>query len=314
MSLRDAAETAIHQCLNLGADESIVVVTDDEREPIGEALYEVASEVTDDAVICRYPPGTQHGAEPPAPVAGALLEADVFVAPTTKSLTHTRARGAATDAGARGATMPGITEDVMIAGLDADYEAIARACDDLLAQVEGAETIRVTSPQGTDVTFEPGSREWRDDVGLNHEPGVFSNLPAGEIFVSPETAEGTYVVDGTMRPYGLLEGRELEFEVEDGYVTRISDEEIRGQVEAAAEEVGRDAYNLAELGIGANVGVAALVGSVLLDEKAAGTVHVAIGDDAGFGGDVDAPLHLDGVLTEPTVYADGDEVSLPRPG
>jgi leucyl aminopeptidase (aminopeptidase T) len=313
MSLRDAAETAIHQCLNLQADESIVVVTDDEREPIGEALYDVASEVTDDAAIVRYPPGPQHGAEPPAPVAGALLEADVFVAPTTKSLTHTRARGNATDAEARGATMPGITEDVMIAGLDADYEAIARACDDLLAQVEGAETIRVTSPQGTDVTFEPGSREWRDDVGLNHEPGEFSNLPAGEIFVSPETADGTYVVDGTMRPYGLLEGRELEFDVEDGYVTRISDDEIRGQVGAAAEEVGRDAYNVAELGVGANVGVAELVGSVLLDEKAAGTVHVAIGDDAGFGGDVDAPLHLDGVLVEPTVYADGEVVTLPSP-
>ena len=313
MSLRDAAETAIHQCLALQPDESCVVVTDDEREPIGEALYAVASEVTDDAVVCRYPPGEQHGAEPPAPVAGALVEADVFVAPTTKSLTHTRARSDATDAGARGATMPGITEDVMIAGLDADYEAIATACADLLAQVEGAETIRVTSPQGTDVTFEPGSREWRDDVGLNHEPGQFSNLPAGEIFVSPETADGTYVVDGTMMPHGLLDGQLLEFDVEDGYVTRISDEAVREQVEAAADQVGRDAYNLAELGIGTNVGVTELVGSVLLDEKAAGTVHVAIGDDAGFGGDVEAPIHVDGVLTEPTVYADGEELTLPRP-
>ena len=313
MSLRDAAETAIHQCLALEADESCAVVTDDEREPIGEALYDVASEITDDAVIARYPPGDQHGAEPPAPVAGALRDADVFVAPTTKSLTHTRARSDATDAGARGATMPGITEDVMVAGLDADYEAIARACADLMAQVEAAETIRITSPQGTDVTFEPGSRGWRDDVGLNHEPGEFSNLPAGEIFVSPETAGGTYVVDGTMMPHGRLDGRTLEFDVEDGYVTRISDDAVREQVEAAADEVGRDAYNLAELGIGANVGVTELVGSVLLDEKAAGTVHVAIGDDAGFGGDVDAPLHLDGVLTEPTVYADGDEVTLPEP-
>ena len=313
MSLREAAETAIHQCLALEADESCVVVTDDERVDIGEALQAVAAEVTDDAVICRYPPGEQHGAEPPDPVAGALREADVYVAPTTKSLSHTRARSRASDAGARGATMPGITEDVMVAGLDADYEAIDRACEDLLAQVGDADEIRVTSPQGTDIVFEPGSREWRADVGLNHEPGEFSNLPAGEVFVSPETADGTYVVDGTMRPHGRLEGQRLVFDVEDGYVTRISDDAVRGQVEAAAEEVGRDAYNLAELGIGANVGVTELVGSVLLDEKAAGTVHVAIGDDAGFGGDVDAPLHLDGVLAEPTVYADGDEVALPAP-
>ena len=311
MSLRDAAETAIRQCMNLQPGESCVVVTDDERVAIGEALHEVACEVTDQAAICRYQPGEQHGAEPPDPVAGAMLEADVFVAPTTKSISHTRARSRASEAGARGATMPGITEDVLVAGLDADYEAIARACDGLLAQLADAEAVRITSPQGTDVTLRPGEREWRDDVGLNHEPGDFSNLPAGEVFVSPETADGTYVVDGTMMPHGLLSGRELTFEVEDGYVTRISDDAIRGQVEAAAEEVGRNAYNLAELGVGANVGVSELVGSVLLDEKAAGTVHLAIGDDAGFGGDVDAPLHLDGILTEPTVYADGVEVALP---
>jgi leucyl aminopeptidase (aminopeptidase T) len=77
--------------------------------------------------------------------------------------------------------------------------------------------------------------------------------------------------------------------------------------------VGRDAYNLAELGIGTNVGVTELVGSVLLDEKAAGTVHIAIGDDASIGGDTEAPLHLDGILREPTVYADGVEVELPTP-
>jgi leucyl aminopeptidase (aminopeptidase T) len=51
---------------------------------------------------------------------------------------------------------------------------------------------------------------------------------------------------------------------------------------------------------------------VLLDEKAGGTVHIAIGDDHAIGGDTDAPIHLDGILTEPTVYADGEEVTLPE--
>ena len=312
--LREPAETAVRQCLDLSPDESCVVVTDDKRRPIGEALYETASERTEDAVILQYRPLDQHGMEPPAPVAAAMREADVFVAPTTKSLTHTLARSNATDAGARGATMPGITEEVMIRGLDADYDAIAEGCASLLEQVEAATEIRVTSPQGTDITFETGNRAWRDDVGLNHDPGSFSNLPAGEVFVSPTDANGTYVVDGTMRPHGRLDpDQRLEFEVEDGFVTTISDDAIREQVEEASEAVGRDAYNLAELGIGTNVGVTELVGSVLLDEKAGGTVHIAIGDDHGIGGDVEAPLHLDGILTEPTVYADGEEVTLPRP-
>jgi leucyl aminopeptidase (aminopeptidase T) len=310
-ALGDAAETAVEQCLGVAPGESFVVVTDDERRGIGDALYRAGAERTDDVVVVQYPPGPQHGAEPPAAVAAAMRESDVFVAPTTKSISHTRARSAACENGARGATMPGITEEVMIAGLDADYGEISDHCEAVYEQVSGAAEVRVTTEAGTDITFEPGGREWHTDTGLVHEPGAFSNLPAGEVFVSPETAQGTYVVDGTMRPHGLLD-RQLRFEVEDGYVTHISDDAVREQVEEGAESVGLDAYNLAELGIGTNVGVTELVGSVLLDEKAAGTVHIAIGDDASIGGDTEAPLHLDGIVREPTVYADGVEVELPQ--
>jgi leucyl aminopeptidase (aminopeptidase T) len=310
--LSKAAATAVNQCLNVAPDESVVVVTDDERQPIGEALYEAASAVTEDTTVLRYPPAEQHGTEPPAPVAAAMAESDVFLAPTTKSLSHTRARGAACDAGARGATLPGITADVFATGLDANYAAIEAACDDVLAQVGAADEIRVTSPAGTDITFGIGDREWLSDTGMVRDPGDFSNLPAGEVFVAPETATGTFVVDGTMMPYGLLEaGQELAFEVEDGLVTAIDDDAVRADIEAAAESVGDAAYNLAELGIGTNVGVEELVGSVLLDEKAGGTVHIAIGDDAGIGGETDAPIHLDGILRNPTVYADGEAIELP---
>ena len=312
-SVARAAETAVQQCLAVEPGETCVVVTDDRREPIGEALYDAALAVTERALIVRYPPGPQHGAEPPAPIGAALKEADAFLAPTTKSLSHTRARSDATDLGARGATLPGITEEVFTVGLDADYGRIEAECAAALERVAGAAEVRVTSPQGTDVTFEIGTREWNQDTGIVHEPGDFSNLPAGEVFVSPESADGTYVVDGTIRPHGLLEeGQTVTFEVADGYVTDISDETVRAEVEEAAEQAGRDAYNMAELGIGTNVGVTELVGSTLLDEKAAGTVHIALGDDAGIGGDTEAPIHMDGILREPTVYADGEEVELPR--
>ena len=311
-SLRVPAETAIKQCMDLRPGESCAVVTDDKRKAIGEALYRVASEITDETVFVRYPPGNQHGEEPPRPVAGAMRTADVVLAPTTKSLTHTEARSDANAAGARIATLPGITEGVFLMGLDADYEAIEGHCEDVLAQVGDADEIRVTTPQGTDITVGVGAREWLMDTGIVHAAGEMSNLPAGEVFIAPETADGTFVVDGTMRPHGKLDGKRLSFEVEDGTVTDISDPDIREQVETAAEEVGQDAYNLAELGIGTNVAVTELVGSVLLDEKAGGTVHIAIGDDHAIGGDTHAPIHLDGILTEPTVYADGQEIELPR--
>jgi leucyl aminopeptidase (aminopeptidase T) len=312
--LRAAAETAVEECLRLVADESIAVVTDDERLPIGEALYDVAAARSDDATLLRYPPGSEHGEEPPAPVAAAMREADAFLAPTTYSITHTRARQAATEAGARGATMPGISEAVMVAGLDADYEQIAAACESIHEQVRGADEIHVTAPAGTDVVVEPGDRPWHLDTGLVREPGSFSNLPAGETFVSPATANGRIVVDGTMRPHGLVE-EPIRIDVEDGQVVEVGDDGVRESLEAAAENADdpESVYNLAELGIGANVGVAELMGSVLLDEKAAGTVHLAVGDDASIGGDVAAPIHTDGVVRDPTVYADGEAITLPAP-
>ena len=312
-SLHAPAKTAVEQCMNLQPTESCVIVTDDERTAIAEALYSVASDITNETAVVRYPPGEQHGSEPPEPVTAAMVNADVVLAPTTKSISHTNARTDATSAGARMATLPGITDGVFMMGLDADYERIDEECQYVLEQVEDASEMRVTTPAGTDITLQIGDREWLPDTGIVHEPGEFSNLPAGEVFVSPESGDGTVVVDGTMRPYGQLEdGQTVEFDVEDGYVTDIYDDTLRKQVEEAAESVGRDAYNLAELGIGTNVAVTELVGSVLLDEKAAGTVHIAIGDDHGIGGDTVAPLHLDGILTEPTVYADGTEITLPE--
>jgi leucyl aminopeptidase (aminopeptidase T) len=310
--LTEPAETAVHQCMNLGPEESCVVVTDDKRRDIGEALYDVAASITDDAVIVQYPPGQHHGGEPPAPVSAAMRDADVVLAPTTKSLSHTLARSEANEAGARVATLPGITQEIFTTGLDADYERIQSYCEDVLEQVDDADEIRVTTDLGTDITFEPGERDFRLDTGMVHEDGEMSNLPAGEVFLSPETANGRIVVDGTMMPHGLLaDGQPLEFEVDDGFVTEISDDEIREAFAAAADEVGEDAYNVAELGIGTNVAAESLIGSVLLDEKAGGTVHIAIGDDHAIGGDVEAPIHSDGIIREPTVFADGEEVDLP---
>lgn len=313
MTQRSAAETAITDCLRLGPEETLVIVTDDERRPIGDALYEAAQAVTEQVTLLQYPPGDQHGAEPPSVVAEALASGDAFLAPTTKSLSHTRARQRATEAGVRGATLPGITRDVFEAGVAADYETIAAESERIYEAVAEATEVRVQTEAGTDVTFDVTGRTWRQDTGQIHEPGSFSNLPAGEVFISPTSAAGTVVVDGTMMPHGRLTDRSLRFEFEDGYVTAIDDDAIREQVETAAETVGQAAYNVAELGIGTNTGVTELVGSVLLDEKAAGTVHVAIGDDAGIGGDTDAPLHLDGIITQPTVTVDGDPLRLPAP-
>ena len=310
MSLKQASFIALSQCMGLQQGESCLIITDSVCKDIGECLYEVALDLTTDVTLLLYPPGNQHGEEPPSDVAAAMLEYDVFLAATSKSITHTMARTEATNSGSRGATLPGITKEVMIKGLCSNYGAIRSTCDDLIRTLEGSKTIRLTSHSGTDIEFNLGSRSWHSDHGINHNPGDFSNLPAGEIYISPLSADGKFIVDGTMMPHGLLK-EPIEFEVSGGYEPYISDNDIKNQVEIAAKDVGKNAYNLAELGIGTNLDVVELIGSVLLDEKAAGTVHVAIGDDKGIGGDVEAPLHLDGIIRNPTLYADGIKISLP---
>ena len=60
-----------------------------------------------------------------APVAAAMAACDVFIAPTVKSLSHTEAAAGACEAGARGATMPGVTEDMLARVMAIDFDQMA---------------------------------------------------------------------------------------------------------------------------------------------------------------------------------------------
>jgi leucyl aminopeptidase (aminopeptidase T) len=310
MEIEKSARTAVKQCVNLHPDESVVVVTDKERKKIADSLYKVSSEITDDIIQIVYPVGQSHGEEPPSAVAEAMKSTDVFFAPTTKSITHTRAVSEAVESGSRGSTLPVITEETFSVGLSADYSVIRENCNTLYSQLRGAEEVRYVTELGTDLRFEP--REWHLDTGDISLPGTYANLPGGEIFTPPKSVNGKIVYDGSMRPHGRLE-EPIEVKVEDGYVTSISDDGLESRIESAAENSGRSAYNLAEVAIGANPAVSELTGNILLDEKAAGTVHVAIGDNINFGGDVEASIHEDGIITNPEVYADGERVTIPEP-
>ena len=67
--------------------------------------------------------------------------------------------------------------------------------------------------------------------------------------------------------------------------------------------MGKKARNIAEVGIGLNR-KAKVTGIVLEDEKAYGTCHIALGNNIGFGGKVDVPLHIDCVIKKPTIFLD----------
>jgi aminopeptidase len=244
----------------------------------------------------------------PIAIAESMKNADVVIAPTTFSLTHTQARINACKAGARIASMPGITENMMNSGgMTADYNKVNDTAMRLNKRLENARKIRVMTKSGTDIEFILEGCNWMMDTGLCLEPGCSSNLPAGELYIAPKDANGVFVVDGSMSGIGILDSP-LEFSVRNRYVTDIRGKDSE-KLNAILDAVGKKARNIAEFGIGINP-QARLIGNVLEDEKVGGTVDIALGDNSTFGGDVMAGIHLDGIILKPLVFVDGEKFIL----
>lgn len=304
MKLKESSDMIIRTCMGAKPGESVLIITDTcTDEVIGKSLFDAAADADCEALLFVMLPRAQHGEEPPRVVAAAMRSSDVILAPTSKSLTHTRARLDACKNGARVATLPGITLDMMTSGgLTADYGLIDEKAKEMLGMLKGAQAVRITTEYGSDITFDVTGCEWKADTGRCTEPGTVSNLPAGELYIAPRNANGRIVIDGSMGGLGLLD-EPLVIEVKDRYAVGFSGKRA-AELERMVDSAGPDARNIAELGIGINP-AAHLLGIILEDEKVGGTVHVAIGDNSTFGGDVSVDLHLDGIIKRPKVYVDG---------
>lgn len=164
------------------------------------------------------------------------------------------------------------------------------------------------SEKGTHLTFDLTGRQAVADTGMLQQSGVWSNLPAGEGYIAPLEGKttGTLVIDGVMAGIGLLK-EPIVATVSDGRIINISGGEEALTLEKILSEADENAYCIAELGVGTNR-VAGLMGSILVDEKVFGTVHVAIGNNRFIGGQQHSKIHLDGVLREPTLILDGKTV------
>ena len=139
----------------------------------------------------------------------------------------------------------------------------------IVERLSSAREIHIEAP-GTDLRLRVDGRTWINSDGKR-------NMPSGEVFTGPleDSANGTIRFTVPSGPRGVeVGGVQLTFE--------------GGQVVAASAERGEDyleatlnsdpgARFLGELGIGTNAGIDRATGSILLDEKIAGTVHLALG-------------------------------------
>ena len=249
-------------------------------------------------------PLQRSGLEPPKPVAEAMKASDVVLIPTSTSFSHTDARREASKNGARIASMPGITEDMIsVGGLTADYHEVERLTNLVSDVLDKGKTVEITTPSGTNLTMSIEGRTCERDTGIFHKPpNTWGNLPAGEACLAPVegTTQGVLAIDSL----GMIVKQPVYVTIKDGWAKKFEGVDA-GRLESLLRRGDANAFNIGELGVGTNA-KARLSGAVLEDEKVLGTVHIALGDNSSYpGGHSKSNIHMDGILLEPTVKVDG---------
>jgi aminopeptidase len=140
---------------------------------------------------------------------------------------------------------------------------------ELVRRLSEARTIRIEA-DGTDISLSVAGRTWINSDGRR-------NMPSGEVFTGPleHSANGTIRFTVPTGPRGVtVTGVQLAFR--DGEVIDARAERGEEYLQATLR-TDPGARLLGELGIGTNPGIDRATGHILLDEKIAGTVHLALG-------------------------------------
>ncbi len=300
-----ACEIALRECMGVKEEETVLVITDEERRNIGLHLWEKAKELKTEAIYVEIIPRKMHGEEPPLPIAEAMKTADVVLAPTSKSITHTMAKKEACEHGTRVATLPGITEESFIRTMSANYEEMLNLTNRIGDLLDEGSVVEIMSPLGTNLSLSIKGRKAKRSTGIYRKPGECGNLPGAEAFIAPieEEVNGVAVIDGSMAGIGVLKSP-IRLVIEDGAVRKIEGGDEAERLREILKEHGAESRRIGELGIGTNPN-ARISGNILEDEKVLGTVHIALGSNYDFGGKIRASIHLDGIIKSPTVLIDG---------
>jgi aminopeptidase len=139
----------------------------------------------------------------------------------------------------------------------------------LVERLSSAREVRIEA-EGTDITLDVTARTWINSDGRR-------NMPSGEVFTGPHehSANGTIRFTVPTGPRGVtVTGVTLTFR--NGEVTQFSAGRGEDYLRAALD-TDPGARFLGELGVGTNTGIDRPTGHILLDEKMAGTVHLALG-------------------------------------
>ncbi len=318
--LMPGAKNAVETCLAVRAGESVALIADEVSKPVAASL---AAALDERGAI--YSPflledfGPRPMCEAPPEILNALETTDVGILCMTPQPGELGARMAIVKIVERRqiryAHMVGVTAEIMQQGMRADYRMVDRLSDKLRERMLRAETLTVKSAAGTNIAahFDPGL-DWVKTSGLI-SPRYWSNLPAGEVFTTPATVDGTFVCDATAGDhfngkYGDLQATPLVLEIKEARLVHA---------ECARKDLEQEFWDychtdgnsdrVGELAFGTNLGLSQMIGVLLQDEKFPG-VHLAFGDPYGSQTHADwaSKTHVDVLTRRCDVWIDDDQV------
>jgi aminopeptidase len=318
--LLEGARNAVQTCLAIRPGERVALLADEASRGVAAALEAALSEAKADArslLLESVTPRPMPSA--PSEVLAALEACDAGILcvqpqegelPTRMAIVSVVERRRI-----RYAHMVGVTPRIMREGMRADYHQVDRLSQELCERMPAARVLTVRTGGGTDftATFDP-SLAWVKTSGLINPP-YWSNLPAGEVFTTPASVDGTFVCDGTAgdyfnAKYGTLEEAPLVLEIRAGRL--VSARSRRAELERdfwAYCHVDEHSDRVGELAFGTNLGLRGMIGILLQDEKVPG-VHLAFGDPYGSQTHADwkSRTHVDVLTRECDVWIDAEQV------
>ena len=314
------ARNAIRTCLAVEPGEHVALIADQTTAPVAASLAAALAEARADFTALILEELRQRPMKTaPAPVLDLLEKADVGVLCMNPQPGELGTRMAIVQVVERRriryAHMVGVTPEIMQQGMRADYKMVDRLSDRLRERMLRAETLTVRTEAGTrfaahfDRTF-----DWVKTSGLI-SPRYWSNLPAGEVFTTPATVDGTFVCDASAGDhfcgkYGDLRSTPMKLRIENARLV---------QVECARKDLEREFWDychtdensdrVGELAFGTNLGLSKMIGILLQDEKFPG-VHIAFGDPYGSQTHADwkSQTHVDVLTRDCDVWIDKDQI------
>ncbi|KAF5431332.1 Leucyl aminopeptidase (aminopeptidase T), partial [Candidatus Methanophagaceae archaeon] len=309
------AAVMISDCLGIQPGEEVIIVTDKDKLAITEDLAYFIKESGGNVSVFYIPENIRPVERITDIHAVSLISADVVIyVLETESNEINMSKETAfrhylftlpIQYKGRVCMMPGFS-DQMKDAVSVDYSRIKEKCQ-YLQDILANKTIRLETDLGTDIGFSLQGREIEVDTGDITKPGIFGNIPAGEIFTAPveDTINGKIVIDGSIGGLGKLK-HPFYIELESGKIKDLQPirekDELVDKFKEICELDVPATKTVGEFGIGLNPG-AKIIGTMLMDEKVEGTVHFAFGDSYGLGKS-SSKFHTDLLIKNPSIFVD----------